>query len=329
MAVRTPYILFEQDFTPDNPSGFEDVSEAFTIRDEEWLDLGVANGTYPWRLEDVSWDPDYGAWGRMRIEIWPAWDYEEADHHPDNSEDCLSVELYLSPDGATKGTSLSVPAAGGTLYIEAAAADLPTTPNCFVVVSADGDDVSLNTTDETLQDGTNTVHFGNDSDGDKWDALFRFASVPIPAHAVIQSARLRCVVGDKGGTNDNGSVDVVVAAQKEADAGQVGSYAAYDALTWTDNSVVWSILETWEAEHAYHSPDLAEIVQELVEQSGWANNQAMGFALKYQAGLYERGARAHDWAPDSTVMLEVRWAPPPAAPWWAYDSQQYQRGRLV
>lgn len=137
----------------------------------------------------------------------------------------------------------------------------------------------------------------------------RFASVPVPAGVTITSASIELETDEL----NSGSTSLAIQGEATGDAatfswspGDVSSRPTTDAqVTW--QPAPW---QSWSQKHT--TPDLAVVVQELVNRSDWQPNQAMAFVV---SGTGERTARSFDGQSSAAPVLTVSWeagAPTPA-----------------
>jgi chitodextrinase len=139
-------------------------------------------------------------------------------------------------------------------------------------------------------------------DGSRAQAVgLRFAGVDIPAGATILSASL-LFTADEVKTGPSALSIRGVAAD---DAPSFSGTAGVSGKPTTTASVAWSPPD-WTlvgaAGAAQRTPDLTEIVQEIVSRPGWAANQALAFVI---AGTGTRTAEAFEGRANSAPLLEL------------------------
>lgn len=130
----------------------------------------------------------------------------------------------------------------------------------------------------------------------------RFQTINIPSGATIRSAVLQFSSGESKATAAN----LVIRAEKTGDA---QPFEAKDnnitSRTPSTASVQWTPTE-WVKGQTYNSPELKDVVQEVVKQSSWCGGNSMAFLISSdKTGL--RNALAFDYV-DSTG--NETWAPP-------------------
>ena len=129
----------------------------------------------------------------------------------------------------------------------------------------------------------------------------RFASVPVPAGTTITSASIEFETDELN--TESTSLTVRAEAAGDAETFSTAWRNVTDRAT-TDASVAWAPepWQTWSQRHT--TPDLASVVQEIVDRSDWQPYQAMAFVL---TGTGERTARSWDGRPEAAPMLTITW----------------------
>jgi len=151
--------------------------------------------------------------------------------------------------------------------------------------------VSLGTDDAEQNAGTGAMNLGS---GDL-DIVFtggtqqiigtRFQNVAIPPGASILSAEIEF---DPDGSNAT-TTNVSVLGQASLNAGTFTGVAGnISGRPRTAASVGWNV-PAWvnAAGNRYQTPDLSSIVQEIVNQGGWASGNAMAFFIEAAAGCVD------------------------------------------
>jgi hypothetical protein len=108
---------------------------------------------------------------------------------------------------------------------------------------------------------------------------FRFANVTIPQGATISNAYLR-VQAYLGGTGSS-SFSIV---GEDYDLTSSYEYLPYiGQRTVTSSQVSWLVSTPWTEDDVYTSPDIAGIVQEIVDRTGWSSGNPMAIQLRNTA----------------------------------------------
>jgi len=108
----------------------------------------------------------------------------------------------------------------------------------------------------------------------------RFVNVPIPKGTRIAGAYIEFTVdGDKGGTSP---VNVIIDGQLTPDAEPFVDtpFNVSNRPSWTTEVVKWSVPDWTEANVKFQTPDISALVQEIVDQEGWASGNAMVFTIQ-------------------------------------------------
>ncbi len=132
----------------------------------------------------------------------------------------------------------------------------------------------------------------------------RFASVAVPVGATITDASLQFTVDEVS----TGAANLVI----QADA--TGSSAAIEKITgnitnrtMTSAAISWTPPE-WtvvgEAGADQRTPDLAAIVQEIIDQPDWVSGNPITFVM---TGTGRRTAESYDGSPASAPLLHLEW----------------------
>lgn len=172
-------------------------------------------------------------------------------------------------------------------------------------------DIRVNTNSDDADDRedgklyNNTLRFG-----DKWVGL-RFASVPVPQGAEIVNASLKLATGLGGSGFDNKDSDGMARVQiwgQKSDSALTFTTTTDDIKDRprTSSNVRWTESDYWNTYKETHtSPDIANIIQEIVGRSGWASNNAMALLLEDDKG--RRPVLAHDDNPDFAPLLHIEY----------------------
>lgn len=140
------------------------------------------------------------------------------------------------------------------------------------------------------------------------NSFYRFDNVLIPVGATITEAHLDIIAYDDA-TKD--TVNLLIDAIKAADPAAPTTYneAETPAGGRTTASVVWNAVAQWSASEAIVTPDIATIIQELVNQVGWASGQAMCIYLEDNASsavnYTTRTPTDYDANPTNAAVLRV------------------------
>jgi type IV pilus assembly protein PilY1 len=118
---------------------------------------------------------------------------------------------------------------------------------------------------------------------------FNFQDLRVPQGAKILSARLEITAGN---SSDN-QASLKMYAEQSNDALSFTNVAANISSRSLTSGVNWNIAqgEGWIKDDSYSSPDLAALVQTVVDRSGWCGGNAMSLVLK---GAGDRAINSFD-----------------------------------
>lgn len=94
--------------------------------------------------------------------------------------------------------------------------------------------------------------------------LFRYVDIPYGAEIVGAHLKMRAY-----NNHLTDSVYAKIEAEAKDSAGLLSSFRNLDTLIRTSASVNWDHLEPWAKDTWYESPDIAEVVQEVINGEGW------------------------------------------------------------
>jgi hypothetical protein len=134
-----------------------------------------------------------------------------------------------------------------------------------------------------------------------------FRNVHIPHGTEIISARLKIC------SHDN-RLDAIVYGKVEAEAADnaegIGGTRHIGSLARTSSSVEWDHYEPWAANMWYESPDIAGVIQEVINRAGWSPNNSL--TILYSTRETEGGYRhysSYDRGGDFAPRLEITYSP--------------------
>jgi len=119
---------------------------------------------------------------------------------------------------------------------------------------------------------------GDPEDQNLLTAGLRFRNLPIPQGSQIDSAYI--VLHSHEGKS---AEDVARITIKGEDNDNAATYDLESLITnrpATQASIFWEVAEEWEIWQPYRTPDLSEIIEEIVARAGWAPGNAMAFMFE-------------------------------------------------
>ncbi len=142
-----------------------------------------------------------------------------------------------------------------------------------------------------------TVEYWVDEPPTEKDTLtgLRFSNVDVPRGVKITGAYIDFVVAS---TNSNERTDLVILGERSPTPVPYSDAAKIATRSFTSAGVLWEDIPPWESNDAIvTSPDIASVVQEIVNQPDWCGGNAMAMML------YGKGLRTA-WAKDAGNGLE-------------------------
>ena len=128
------------------------------------------------------------------------------------------------------------------------------------------------------------IYFQNKSDyGDidmdqtKRTSYFRFQTVDVPQGASISSAKLQLAYHSDNGSAAGNTVDIY--GNDVDDASAPSSVSDFQGKAKTTEKVTWTIPSSMSGGTYYDTPDITDVVQEIVDRAGWAADNDMMFIL--------------------------------------------------
>jgi len=111
--------------------------------------------------------------------------------------------------------------------------------------------------------------------GASWVGM-RFPKLNIPQGATITDARLAFT---SPGDYDN-YTNLTISAQDTEDAATFDdNFNSVSGRTRTNNSVAWNSVSAWYDDNTYESPNLAPLVQQIVNKTNWCGGNAMALMI--------------------------------------------------
>jgi len=106
----------------------------------------------------------------------------------------------------------------------------------------------------------------------KYGIGLRFTPVTIPAGATINSAYLVVLSNNNYNTD---TVSSVIRGEDAANPAMFVSVADFRGRAMTSEYETWFGIDHWASGYEYISPDLTDVLQAMVDRSGWASGNAM------------------------------------------------------
>jgi type IV pilus assembly protein PilY1 len=133
-----------------------------------------------------------------------------------------------------------------------------------------------------------------------------FRNVEIPRGAIIISARLKvCAHTDH-------LTDITFGKIEAESADNVESFSIsrnIASLPRTNASVHWDIIEPWSPDTWYESPDIADVIQEIIDRDGWSADNSLAIIYSSRSESGYRNFSSYDRSSDYAPRLEITYIP--------------------
>ena len=161
--------------------------------------------------------------------------------------------------------------------------------------------VSIDSSDlELVEDGNGSQRVG-----------VRFQNIAIPAGATISSATIQFQVDE----STSGDVELSIRGQAADDAPTFDNVSEdISSRSLTAATVAWSPPDwpdTGVAGADQRTPDIAAVIQEIVDRSGWSSGNSLAVII---SGTGKRTAEAYDGDESAAPLLTVAYSIAPATP---------------
>ena len=133
-----------------------------------------------------------------------------------------------------------------------------------------------------------------------------FRNVNIPKGTMILSAHLKIRA------HTSRLTDVaygMIQAEAANNAAAFGPSRHIASLPRTTASVNWDLEQPWSEDAWYESPDIADVIQEVVNRGGWSANNAMAILYSTRSEGGYRNFSAYDRGSDYAAILEITYVP--------------------
>jgi hypothetical protein len=134
-----------------------------------------------------------------------------------------------------------------------------------------------------------------------------FRNVNIPQGTEIISARLKIYSHDN---HLDGIIYGKIQAEAADDAEGLGGSRHIGSLPGTSASVNWDHYDPWAASTWYESPDIADVIQEVIDRAGWSANNSLTilYGTRVNDGGY-RNFSSFDRGGGLAPKLEITYVP--------------------
>lgn len=134
----------------------------------------------------------------------------------------------------------------------------------------------------------------------------RFNGLAIPAGARVTTAYLTFTADTPDWPNTNSGAASATIRGQTADNPGTFTYSDFNVSSraTTSASASWSNIPAWTTGQSYQSPDLAAVVQEIVNRSGWSSGNSMVFIIN---GSGSRTAHSYEGSSSQAPRLTVNY----------------------
>jgi hypothetical protein len=172
-----------------------------------------------------------------------------------------------------------------------------------------GDDDAYGYGDELQNSTKNYLRIGDSSFNPipYYTSGMVFRHIEIPQGSEILNATFKIHSYDDRLTD---TVYGVITAEAADDAVALGGSRYVSSLVTTNTSVAWDHFEPWVENTWYESPDIAEVVQEVIDRTGWSANNSL--TIIYSTRQDDGGARnfsSYDRGSEHAPKLEITYVP--------------------
>jgi len=171
------------------------------------------------------------------------------------------------------------PLAGQSLLFERSIMVTDTVTDEGVTFEASSDDAEQenDAIDALFDDDLDAGWEGEPEDQNILTAGMRFRDIYIPKGAVIDSAYL--VLTSHEGKSADDVARITIYGEATDDAQTFTEDALITARPATSAFLLWEVAEEWELWGTYRTPDLRDIIQEIVDREGWQSGNALALVL--------------------------------------------------
>ncbi|MCK4783590.1 MAG: hypothetical protein KAV87_07565, partial [Desulfobacteraceae bacterium] len=132
----------------------------------------------------------------------------------------------------------------------------------------------------------------------------RFQNIPIPKEATIIGAYIEF----EANVNTGADTSVTIVGENSDNAAQFeDTDYNISSRPATTASVAWNSIPAWAIDIRYQTPDLKNIVQEIVNRSQWSEGNAMAFRI---TGTGKRDAKAYTGVAADSPLLHIEYQLP-------------------
>jgi hypothetical protein len=157
----------------------------------------------------------------------------------------------------------------------------------------------------------NEVYLGKCDDGESIISGFRFTDVQIPNGATIKYAFITFSVD---GTYTS-PISLKIYGEASGNSEPFSTSNPLATRPTTSSAVIWDVTEQWdltdnhagqESQYAFTTPQLASVLQEIVNQGGWASGNSLSIIIKDNGSATHRRVIAWERADSDAKLFPAR-----------------------
>jgi len=167
--------------------------------------------------------------------------------------------------------------ASAEVNLQIVATDTITDEGVTFAASSDDAEQENESIDALFDDDIDAGWEGAPEDFNVLTAGMRFQRIPVPQGAVIDSAFIEVVSHEAKTADDVANLTIVGDANPNPPTFTEDSLI--DARIFTSAQIEWIVAEEWGLWSTERTPDLKDIVQEIVDTEGWQAGNAMAFIV--------------------------------------------------
>jgi len=161
--------------------------------------------------------------------------------------------------------------------------------------------------DDLYEDNTGTVDSDDvviplttyDGDQQSIATALRFTNLKVPQGSTIEEARI--IFKSASDSTLNSDLQFKVEDTHDSAAFEQGT-DKITSRTWSADTIGWNNVDPWTVDETYQSPDLAPLVNDIVNRTDWCGGNSLSFAVE---GTGDRLASAFERGDQGAPILKV------------------------
>jgi len=170
-----------------------------------------------------------------------------------------------------------------------------------------GDDAVYTDGDTGFDPAPNTLYPGGNAGGGTGalNSMIVFNNVQVPQGATIEDAYITFTASD---TDSSGTVNATLTAIDEDSPDPPTSYTEVIGKNKTVTYVNWADIQAWTAENNYDSPSITDIIQEIINRTGWETGNTIIILVEDDASTTAALRKAYSSADaGKKPTLTIKW----------------------